>query len=71
MSRLIFVTGGVVSSLGKGITAASLGTVLAAVGLLGADTERPRCYPTRPRPSRPAIRCSGYFRSEPFERFLA
>ena len=33
MSRLIFVTGGVVSSLGKGITAASLGTVLAARGL--------------------------------------
>ncbi len=33
MSRLIFVTGGVVSSLGKGITAASLGTVLASRGL--------------------------------------
>lgn len=33
MFRLIFVTGGVVSSLGKGITAASLGTVLAARGL--------------------------------------
>jgi CTP synthase len=33
MSRLIFVTGGVVSSLGKGITAASLGAVLEARGL--------------------------------------
>ncbi len=28
MSKFIFVTGGVVSSLGKGITAASLGTLL-------------------------------------------
>ncbi len=33
MSRYIFVTGGVVSSLGKGITAASLGAVLEARGL--------------------------------------
>ena len=33
MSRLIFVTGGVVSSLGKGLTAASLGAVLVARGL--------------------------------------
>ncbi len=33
MTRFIFITGGVVSSLGKGITAASLGTVLQARGL--------------------------------------
>lgn len=33
MSRFIFVTGGVVSSLGKGIAAASLGAVLEARGL--------------------------------------
>lgn len=33
MLRLIFVTGGVVSSLGKGITAASLGAILEARGL--------------------------------------
>ena len=33
MARFIFVTGGVVSSLGKGITAASLGAVLEARGL--------------------------------------
>ena len=33
MTRFIFVTGGVVSSLGKGITAASLGAVLEARGL--------------------------------------
>ena len=33
MYRFIFVTGGVVSSLGKGITAASLGAVLEARGL--------------------------------------
>ncbi|MGB6771816.1 MAG: hypothetical protein WBF51_07405, partial [Candidatus Dormiibacterota bacterium] len=28
MAKFIFVTGGVVSGIGKGITAASLGTVL-------------------------------------------
>ncbi|MCL4114998.1 UNVERIFIED_CONTAM: hypothetical protein GTU68_036112 [Idotea baltica] len=33
MTRYIFTTGGVVSSLGKGITAASLGTILEARGL--------------------------------------
>lgn len=33
MTRFIFVTGGVVSSLGKGLTAASLGAVLEARGL--------------------------------------
>ncbi len=33
MTRFIFVTGGVVSSLGKGIAAASLGTLLEARGL--------------------------------------
>ncbi len=33
MSRFIFVTGGVVSGLGKGITAASLGRLLKARGL--------------------------------------
>ena len=30
MTKYVFITGGVVSSLGKGITAASLGTVLEA-----------------------------------------
>ena len=33
MPKFVFVTGGVVSSLGKGITAASIGTVLKARGL--------------------------------------
>ena len=33
MAKHIFVTGGVVSSLGKGITAASLGHLLKARGL--------------------------------------
>nr|MBA3906933.1 CTP synthase [Pseudonocardiales bacterium] len=33
MAKFVFVTGGVVSSLGKGITAASIGTVLKARGL--------------------------------------
>ena len=34
MARFIFVTGGVVSSLGKGIASASLGALLEARGLL-------------------------------------
>ena len=34
-AKYIFITGGVVSSLGKGITAASLGTLLKARGLRG------------------------------------
>src|SRR5919204_2413391 len=33
MTRFVFVTGGVVSSLGKGIAAASLGAILKARGL--------------------------------------
>ncbi len=33
MAKFVFVTGGVVSSLGKGITAASLGTILKARGV--------------------------------------
>ena len=33
MAKFIFVTGGVVSGLGKGITAASLGRILKARGL--------------------------------------
>ena len=33
MTRFVFVTGGVVSALGKGITAASLGAILEARGL--------------------------------------
>ena len=33
MTRYIFITGGVVSSLGKGITAASLGRLLKSRGL--------------------------------------
>src|SRR5574342_125232 len=33
MAKFVFVTGGVVSSLGKGITAASLGTLLKSRGL--------------------------------------
>ena len=32
MARYIFITGGVVSSLGKGLTAAALGTLLEDAG---------------------------------------
>src|SRR5262245_14016771 len=35
MTRFIFITGGVVSSLGKGITSACLGVILEARGLKG------------------------------------
>src|SRR5207247_6194880 len=37
MPKFVFVTGGVTSSLGKGITAASLGRILAARGLTVAS----------------------------------
>ena len=39
MTKYIFVTGGVVSGLGKGITAASLGRLLKARGAEGCRTE--------------------------------
>ncbi len=35
MTKFIFITGGVVSSLGKGIASASLGAILEAHGLKG------------------------------------
>ena len=42
MTKYIFVTGGVVSGLGKGITAASLGRLLKARGLKVAAQTAPR-----------------------------
>ena len=42
MTKYIFVTGGVVSGLGKGITAASLGRLLKARGLKVADRKSTR-----------------------------
>ena len=42
--KYIFVTGGVISSLGKGLTAASLGTLLEARGLARASGVG-RCVP--------------------------
>src|ERR1700760_3699008 len=41
-TRFIFITGGVVSSLGKGIAAASIGRLLVARGL---DVQRQKCDP--------------------------
>ncbi len=38
-TKFIFVTGGVVSGLGKGITAASLGRLLKCRGLKGGQPE--------------------------------
>ena len=37
MARYIFITGGVVSSLGKGLMAASLGALLASPRIFGAN----------------------------------
>ena len=39
MAKYIFVTGGVVSGLGKGIAAASLGRLLKAAGAEGGPAE--------------------------------
>ena len=47
MTKFIFVTGGVVSSLGKGITAASLGRLLKDRGL--KDTKIRSIFKCRPR----------------------
>ena len=45
MTKYIFVTGGVVSGLGKGITAASLGRLLKARGLkVGGGSEAGSVY---------------------------
>ena len=44
MAKFIFVTGGVVSGLGKGITAASLGRLLKCRGLkVGQPEAGPLC----------------------------
>ena len=48
-TKFVFVTGGVVSSLGKGITAASLGRLLKArgykVSMQKCDPWIPVCFP--------------------------
>ena len=44
MTKFIFVTGGVVSGLGKGITAASLGRLLKAAWLEGGGAEAGSLY---------------------------
>ena len=60
MTKYILVTGGVVSGLGKGVTAASLGRLLKARGLkVTAQKEHPffigvQYHPEfKPRPNRP------------------
>ena len=52
-TKYVFVTGGVVSSLGKGITAASLGRLLKARGLQGAGAEVRPVHQRRPRDDEP------------------
>lgn len=49
MTKYIFVTGGVVSGLGKGITAASLGRLLKTRGLKVAGAKAGPVYKRRPR----------------------
>ena len=63
-TKYVFVTGGVASSLGKGITAASLGALLKARGLQGAGPEvRPvhqrRSGDDEPVPARRGVRHRG------------
>src|ERR1700681_2052227 len=54
MTRFIFVTGGVVSSLGKGIAAASLGAILEARGLRIAMVKLEPHINVDPGPMRPS-----------------
>ena len=69
-TRFIFVTGGVVSSLGKGIAAASIGRLLVSRGLtVGAAEVRP-LHQRRPRhdvalPARRGVRHRGRRRDRP------
>ena len=53
MTKYIFVTGGVVSGLGKGITAASLGRLLKQRGLQGRGAEARPLHQRRPRHDEP------------------
>ena len=68
MTKYIFVTGGVVSGLGKGITAASLGRLLKARGLkvaaqkldpyINVDPGTMSPYPEQQRKTSGIYRCS-------------
>lgn len=53
MTKYIFVTGGVVSGLGKGITAASLGRLLKSRGLKVAAQKLDPVYQCRSRHDKP------------------
>src|SRR3979490_3433543 len=53
LARFVFVTGGVVSSLGKGIAAASLGAILEARGLKIAMVKHDPCINVDPRTMSP------------------
>jgi CTP synthase len=69
MAKHVFVTGGVVSGLGKGITAASLGRLLKARGLKIAAQETRSLYECRPRndeslPARGGVRHRGWVETD-------
>ena len=74
-TRFIFVTGGVVSSLGKGIAAASIGRLLVARGPDGPAAEARPVHQRRPRhdvalPARRGVRDRGRRRDRPRPRPL-
>jgi hypothetical protein len=52
-TKFIFITGGVVSSLGKGLAAASIGSLLEARGLQGVHAEDGSLYQCRSRHHEP------------------
>ncbi len=74
-TRFIFVTGGVVSSLGKGIAAASIGRLLVARGLTRRTAEVRPLHQRRsghdvPLPARRGVRDRGRRRDRPRPRSL-
>ena len=60
MAKFIFVTGGVVSGLGKGITAASLGRPRKGPGLDGPPAQVPRTEGRQPEAGPLCERGPGY-----------
>ena len=74
-TRFIFITGGVVSSLGKGIAAASIGRLSAFAGAVGPDPEVRSLHQRRSGhdvavPARRGVRDRGWRRDRPRPRPL-
>src|SRR5688572_11920399 len=60
MPKYVFVTGGVTSSLGKGITAASIGRILKARGVPVSNLKVGRYLNVGPGPGSPCVDGVGY-----------